>query len=108
MGDIEMPLRRRVGEIHGFGGPREKALSAQRDEAQGQLDRITAVAKPLNQNAMGALMPLVANSNHKYNTAFAKLSDEDRSTHLPAVHEHCKSINAAKPSAAATINVACR
>ena len=36
---------------------REEALSAQRDEAQGQLDRITAVAKPLNQNAMGALMP---------------------------------------------------
>ena len=79
---------------------REKALSAQRDEAQGQLDRITAVAKPLNQNAMGALMPLVATSNHKYDSANAKLSGEDRSTHLPAVHELCKSINAAKPSAA--------
>ena len=81
-------------------GMREKALSAQRDEAQGQLDRITAVAKPLNQNAMGALMPMVANSNHEYGTAFDKLSGEDRSTHLPAVHELCKSINAAKPSAA--------
>ena len=49
---------------------------------------------------MAALMPAVARSNHEYDAAFAKLSGEDRSTHLPAVHEHCKSINAAKPSAA--------
>ena len=39
---------------------REKALSAQRDEAQGQLDRITAEAKPTNEKAMAALMPAVA------------------------------------------------
>ena len=58
---------------------REKALSAQRDEAQGQLDRITAEAKPTNEKAMAALMPAVAQSNHEYDAAFAKLSDEDRS-----------------------------
>ena len=49
-----------------------------------------AAERSTRQNAMGALMPMVANSNHEYGTAFAKLSGEDRSTHLPAVHELCK------------------
>ena len=46
-------------------------------------------------------MPEVARSQAQYDAAFAQLSKEDRTKHLPKVNALCKSINDAKPVATA-------